>query len=136
MYVEYALEKYRKGEKPKVEIIKEFPNSARAKVCALTRSEFKSFQKYRLEIVTPYPNISEVWCRKMGIDYNTEPVYGETEGWVSAGFADVAIDTVSSEKTAKANNLKIFEEILRSYTVIISNKENSSQTKTLFGDQE
>ncbi len=133
-FEEYLL---KKGYKTNLEVLKEFTSSAKAKICALTKKDFnlEKYEDLRLRIVTPYPNLSEKWIREKGIEsFEIENAVGETEGWVTAGFADIAIDNVSSGKTSKANNLKIFEEILRSYAVVISNKESSSQTKMLFGE--
>ncbi len=133
-FEEYLLEK----GNSKLEVLKEFPESAQARVCALTKKDFEleNYKNSVLKIVTPYFNLSKEWAEEKEIEgYVIENVIGETEGWVSGEFAEVAIDTVASETTAKANNLKIFEEILRSYTIFISNKNNLSQAKRFLGEK-
>ncbi|MFA5396117.1 MAG: ATP phosphoribosyltransferase [Methanomicrobiales archaeon] len=72
-------------------------------------------------IATEFPNMTEDYFRKRGIEVTLFPVGGACEATPYLGVADAIVDLTSSGTTLKTNHLKVIEEILRSTTVLIGN---------------
>lgn len=76
-----------------------------------------------LRVATEFPGISEKYFSDLGINVTLVPVGGACEAAPYLGIADAIIDLSSSGVTLATNNLRVVDEILRSTTILIANRE-------------
>ena len=75
-----------------------------------------------LRVATEFPGISTKYFSDLGVNVTLVPVGGACEAAPYLGIADAIIDLSSSGVTLATNNLRVVEEILRSTTVLIANR--------------
>jgi ATP phosphoribosyltransferase len=75
-----------------------------------------------LRVATEFPGIAAKYFSDLGVDVTLVPVGGACEAAPYLGIADAIIDLSSSGVTLATNNLRVVEEILRSTTVLIANR--------------
>jgi len=76
-----------------------------------------------LRVATEFPGISAKYFSDLGIDVTLVPVGGACEAAPYLGIADAIIDLSSSGVTLATNNLRVVDEILRSTTILIANRD-------------
>ena len=82
-------------------------------------------------VATSYPKILSQYFLEQGITAKIHEISGSVEVAPSVGMADAIFDIVSSGSTLITNGLKEVEQVFLSEAVIISNKNISSENKTL-----
>jgi len=75
-----------------------------------------------LRVATKYPRITREFFSKKGISIEILYLSGSIELAPATGLADIIVDIVSTGRTLKENNLKIWEEIVPSTARLIANK--------------
>ncbi|MGC8717007.1 MAG: ATP phosphoribosyltransferase [bacterium] len=75
-----------------------------------------------LRVATKYPKITSEFFSKKGISIEILYLSGSIELAPTTGLADIIVDIVSTGRTLKENNLKIWEEIAPSTARLIANK--------------
>jgi ATP phosphoribosyltransferase len=75
-----------------------------------------------LRVATKYPRITSEFFSKKGISIEILYLSGSIELAPTTGLADIIVDIVSTGRTLKENNLKIWEEITPSTARLIANK--------------
>ncbi|ADN37012.1 ATP phosphoribosyltransferase [Methanolacinia petrolearia DSM 11571] len=76
-----------------------------------------------LRVATEFSGISKKYFNGLGIDVTLVPVGGACEAAPYLGIADAIIDLTSSGVTLATNNLRVVDEVLRSTTVLIANRD-------------
>lgn len=75
-----------------------------------------------LRVATKYPRITREFFSKKGVSIEILYLSGSIELAPTTGLADIIVDIVSTGRTLKENNLKIWEEIAPSTARLIVNK--------------
>jgi len=85
--------------------------------------------KDNIKVATKYPNITKDYLRKKKI--SAEVIYsnGATEIKPSLGLSDFIIDITSTGSTLRENDLEIYDFILKSNAILISNKKTLVEKK-------
>ena len=97
--------------------------------------EYSSVEWFKgKKIATSYPNILNDYMRKTGINMDLHVITGSVEIAPSIGLADGICDIVSSGSTLISNNLKEVEEVMRSETLLISNKQLAEEKKAILSE--
>lgn len=73
------------------------------------------------KVTTEYPNLTKAYFSKIGIPVQFFHSFGASEAKVP-DLMDVVVDLTETGTTLRRNGLKIIDQIMESYTVIISNK--------------
>ncbi|WP_421910076.1 ATP phosphoribosyltransferase [Methanolacinia petrolearia] len=76
-----------------------------------------------LSVATEFSGISKKYFNGLGIDVTLVTVGGACEAAPYLGIADAIIDLTSSGVTLATNNLRVVDEVLRSTTVLIANRD-------------
>jgi len=74
-------------------------------------------------VATEFPNLTDSYLRRNGIDAKIVELTGSTEIAPFIGVADIIADLTSTGTTLKMNHLKIIDSILDSSIKLIANKE-------------
>jgi ATP phosphoribosyltransferase len=99
----------------------------------LAGPENKKFEN-GVKIATKYQNTAKNYLKKKGINAKIVDSPGATEIKPQLGLADFIIDITSSGSTLRVNGLSIFDVILKSNAVIISNKESLKEKSEEISD--
>jgi len=75
-------------------------------------------------VATEFPNLTNSYLKRNGIDAKIVELTGSTEIAPFIGLADIIADLTSTGTTLKMNHLKIIDNILDSSIKLIANKEN------------
>ncbi|HRR91362.1 MAG TPA: ATP phosphoribosyltransferase, partial [bacterium] len=75
-----------------------------------------------IRVATKYPRIARDFFNKRGISIEILNLSGSIELAPVTGIADVIVDIVSTGRTLKENNLRIWEEIAYSSARLIANR--------------
>ncbi len=75
------------------------------------------------KIFTELVNFTRRYFAERGIHVDVEFSWGATEGKVIEGLADAIVEVTETGSTLRANGLRIVEELMRSNTQLIANKE-------------
>ncbi|MCK4926950.1 MAG: hypothetical protein KAS11_00650 [Candidatus Aenigmarchaeota archaeon] len=99
------------------------------KVIGSQDTDIESLKKYNWEktivaVSSYYENIAR-WIMEMEYrfresNYELLTVLGATEGYVSRGEADLAIDSVFSGNSVDRNNLKVVDDVIETESVLLS----------------
>lgn len=76
-----------------------------------------------LRVATEFPGISAKYFDDLGVNVTLVPVGGACEAAPYLGIADAIVDLSSSGVTLATNNLRVVDEILRSTTILIANRD-------------
>jgi ATP phosphoribosyltransferase len=76
------------------------------------------------KIFTELVNFTRRYFAERGIHVEVEFSWGATEGKVIEGLADAIVEVTETGSTLRANGLRIVEELMRSNTQFIANKES------------
>ena len=82
------------------------------------------------KIATEFPVISKNYFKKLGVPVTLVPVGGACEATPYLGIADGIIDLSSSGNTLRSNRLRVLDEVIRTGTVLIGNRESISSKGT------
>ena len=77
-----------------------------------------------------YPNISNGYFEKNGINMIVKPILGGAEGWLNAGFYEVAVDSFQTGETIYANGINYIDKISESCLALVT--KNYQQNKIIF----
>lgn len=83
------------------------------------------------KVATSYPNITQEYLIKKGVNADIEYIGGSVEVAPSIGLAEGICDLVSSGSTLITNGLKEVEVILKSEAVMIKNQNLSEEQEAL-----
>jgi len=83
---------------------------------------FNKLKKKKIRVVSEYENLTKKFLKRLGSEYVFIKSFGATEVFIPED-ADMMIDNISSGKTLENNNLKIVNELLKSSTRMIANKQ-------------
>jgi len=86
--------------------------------------------KREIRIATKYHNIASSYVQRTGLRAKIVKISGAAEVIPSLGAADAIIDVASTGTTLKLHGLKVIDEIMQSYAVVIGNR-NFHQHKEL-----
>ena len=75
------------------------------------------------KIFTELVNFTRRYFAERGIHVEVEFSWGATEGKVIEGLADAIVEVTETGSTLRANGLRIVEELMRTNTQLIANKE-------------
>lgn len=75
-----------------------------------------------IRVATKYPKIAREFFNKKGISIEILNLSGSIELAPVTGIADVIVDIVSTGRTLRENNLKVWEEITTSSARLIANR--------------
>ncbi|MBT3721262.1 ATP phosphoribosyltransferase [archaeon] len=78
--------------------------------------------KSSIRVVSEYEKISRDYLDKKGFNYVFIKSFGATESFIPED-ADMIIDNTSTGRTLKENNLVIYDDVLKSSTRLIANKD-------------
>ncbi len=81
-----------------------------------------NLSRKKLVCATEYPNIADNYLSEKGYNYVILKTYGTTEVF-PPDDADMIIDNCSTGTTLRQNNLKIFDTIMQSSTIMIANTD-------------
>ncbi len=93
--------------------------------CHLSIAQHKNYNKsdnFQLKIATKYPNITDEYYAKKGINVNCIKMNGAMEITPKLEMADKIVDLVSSGKTLLANDLVEIENILDVTSHLVINR--------------
>ncbi|MEI9479889.1 MAG: ATP phosphoribosyltransferase [Deltaproteobacteria bacterium] len=76
------------------------------------------------KIFTELVNFTRRYFAERGIHVDVEFSWGATEGKVIEGLADAIVEVTETGSTLRANGLRIVEELMRTNTQLIANKES------------
>ncbi|MDD5748631.1 MAG: ATP phosphoribosyltransferase [Actinomycetota bacterium] len=90
-----------------------------------------------VRVATEYPNLTRKYFSKLGIEAKVLPSAGATEAKVPH-IADAIVEITETGSTLEAHGLRIIDEVLKTSTKLISNKESlvSPQKKKVIEDVE
>lgn len=80
-----------------------------------------------MKVATEFPNICEDFFKENNVDVTIIEVSGACEAAPELGVADAIVDLTSSGTTLEINKLRIVDEILKSSTNVIINKNASDE---------
>ena len=95
-------------------------SNCRLSFAAPKNNKIKSFNNKK--IATSYPNTVKKYLKDKGINASIININGSVELTPYIGMSDMICDLVSSGATLEANNLKEIEDILKTQSVLIKNK--------------
>ncbi len=78
------------------------------------------------KIATEFPAITRDYFSEMGIEITVVPVSGACEATPQLGIADAIVDLTSTGTSLKTNRLSIIDEIIKTSTMLIANRESRS----------
>lgn len=73
-------------------------------------------------IATSFPNVTNQYFKKQGVNVKCVEMNGSVEIMVALGLADAIVDIVETGDSLRDNNLKIFSEIGNYETQLVANK--------------
>ncbi|WP_395768703.1 ATP phosphoribosyltransferase [Aquirufa sp.] len=116
-----------------VDIVKELGFSKCRLSLAIPRNEEYSGINYfqGKNIATSYPNLTNAFLTKQGIQVTTHEISGSVEIAPSIGLAEAICDIVSTGGTLLSNGLKEVATVFQSQAVLIANKSLSSEKKAI-----
>jgi ATP phosphoribosyltransferase len=76
------------------------------------------------KVATEFPVITRTYFEQQNIKVNVVLVGGACEATPHLGIADAIIDLTSSGTTLKTNRLRVIDEVLKTSTFLIANKES------------
>ena len=74
-------------------------------------------------IATELEGLTRNYFKRVGVDVNVFYSWGATEAKVVEGLADGIVEVTETGTTIRAHGLRIIDEVMCSYPVIIANKE-------------
>jgi ATP phosphoribosyltransferase len=77
-----------------------------------------------MKIATEFPVITRTYFAQQKVKVNVVLVGGACEATPHLGIADAIIDLTSSGTTLKTNRLRVIDEVLKTSTFLIANKES------------
>jgi ATP phosphoribosyltransferase len=116
-----------------VDIVKELGFSKCRLSLAIPRNEEYSGINYfqGKNIATSYPNLTNAFLTKQGIQVTTHEISGSVEIAPSIGLAEAICDIVSTGGTLLSNGLKEVATVFQSQAVLIANKSLSSEKEAI-----
>ncbi|NVJ50191.1 MAG: ATP phosphoribosyltransferase [Gammaproteobacteria bacterium] len=106
-----------------VEVIKELGfDPVRIVACIPEDWDFAEVKQRKVIVASEYKQIATDYLERNGFDYQLLRSYGATEVFPPED-ADMIIDNTSTGTTIRANRLKIVDEVMRSATQFIANKQ-------------
>ena len=76
------------------------------------------------KIFTELVNFTKQYFAKRKVNVDVEFSWGATEGKVIEGLADAVVEVTETGSTLRANGLRIVEELMKTNTQLIANKES------------
>ena len=98
----------------------------RCRLCVAVRDECQESSVKWLEgkrVATSFPHITREFFLSNGVNVEVIEMNGSVEIMVALGLADAIVDIVETGDSLRDNNLKVFCDIGKYETVLISNKE-------------
>lgn len=116
-----------------VDVVKELGFSKCRLSLAIPRNEEYSGIEYfqGKNIATSYPNLTNAFLAKQGIQVTTHEISGSVEIAPSIGLAEAICDIVSTGGTLLSNGLKEVATVFQSQAVLISNQQLSSEKQAI-----
>jgi ATP phosphoribosyltransferase len=116
-----------------VDIVKKLGFSKCRLSLAIPRNEEYSGINYfqGKNIATSYPNLTNAFLTKQGIQVTTHEISGSVEIAPSIGLAEAICDIVSTGGTLLSNGLKEVATVFQSQAVLIANKSLSSEKEAI-----
>jgi ATP phosphoribosyltransferase len=78
-----------------------------------------------VKVATEFPNITRSYFQSHNIPVDIVQVGGACEATPYLGIADAIVDLSSSGDTLRSNRLRVLDEVLKTSTVLIANKESA-----------
>lgn len=79
------------------------------------------------KVATEFPNITRTYFQAHHISVDIVQVGGACEATPYLGIADAIVDLSSSGDTLRSNRLRVLDEVLKTSTVLIANKESAKE---------
>lgn len=116
-----------------VDVVKELGFSKCRLSLAIPRNEVYSGLDFfqGKNIATSYPNLTNAFLRKQGIQVTTHEISGSVEIAPSIGLAEGICDIVSTGGTLLSNGLKEVATVFNSQAVLIASKKLDAQKKDI-----
>ncbi|MFM6936410.1 MAG: ATP phosphoribosyltransferase [Aquirufa sp.] len=116
-----------------VDVVKELGFSKCRLSLAIPRNEEYSGIEYfqGKNIATSYPNLTNAFLAKQGIQVTTHEISGSVEIAPSIGLAEAICDIVSTGGTLLSNGLKEVATVFQSQAVLIANQQLSTEKQTI-----
>jgi ATP phosphoribosyltransferase len=116
-----------------VDVVKELGFSKCRLSLAIPRNEEYSGIEYfqGKNIATSYPNLTNAFLAKQGIQVTTHEISGSVEIAPSIGLAEAICDIVSTGGTLLSNGLKEVATVFQSQAVLIANQQLSPEKQTI-----
>jgi ATP phosphoribosyltransferase len=86
-------------------------------------------KKQPIKIATEFPNITQTYFRKKGVQVQISKVAGSAEITPLIGIADIIVDLVSTGATLRTHGLKIVDTILETSARLIANPKSLRKKK-------
>jgi ATP phosphoribosyltransferase len=116
-----------------VDVVKELGFSKCRLSLAIPRNEEYSGIEYfqGKNIATSYPNLTNAFLAKQGIQVTTHEISGSVEIAPSIGLAEAICDIVSTGGTLLSNGLKEVATVFQSQAVLIANQQLSTEKQAI-----
>jgi ATP phosphoribosyltransferase len=116
-----------------VDVVKELGFSKCRLSLAIPRNEEYSGIEYfqGKNIATSYPNLTNAFLVKQGIQVTTHEISGSVEIAPSIGLAEAICDIVSTGGTLLSNGLKEVATVFQSQAVLIANQQLSTEKQAI-----
>ena len=116
-----------------VDVVKELGFSKCRLSLAIPRNEEYSGIEYfqGKNIATSYPNLTNAFLAKLGIQVTTHEISGSVEIAPSIGLAEAICDIVSTGGTLLSNGLKEVATVFQSQAVLIANQQLSTEKQAI-----
>jgi ATP phosphoribosyltransferase len=116
-----------------VDVVKELGFSKCRLSLAIPRNEEYSGIEYfqGKNIATSYPNLTNAFLAKQGIQVTTHEISGSVEIAPSIGLAEAICDIVSTGGTLLSNGLKEVATVFQSQAVLIANQQLSPEKQAI-----
>lgn len=116
-----------------VDVVKELGFSKCRLSLAIPRNEEYSGIEYfqGKNIATSYPNLTNAFLAKQGIQVTTHEISGSVEIAPSIGLAEAICDIVSTGGTLLSNGLKEVATVFQSQAVLIANQKLSTEKQAI-----
>jgi ATP phosphoribosyltransferase len=116
-----------------VDVVKELGFSKCRLSLAIPRNEAYSGLEYfqGKNIATSYPNLTNAFLAKQGIQVTTHEISGSVEIAPSIGLAEAICDIVSTGGTLLSNGLKEVATVFQSQAVLIANQQLSTEKQAI-----
>jgi ATP phosphoribosyltransferase len=116
-----------------VDVVKELGFSKCRLSLAIPRNEeYSSIEYFQgKNIATSYPNLTNAFLAKQGIQVTTHEISGSVEIAPSIGLAEAICDIVSTGGTLLSNGLKEVATVFQSQAVLIANQQLSPEKQAI-----